>query len=454
MKQYVPNGLIRGLARIGGARRDVLAKFPHALGPAVAIGLAIVLTSLFAAATMGYAAYGVFLGTGYAALAALPIGTVWGMFVMGLDRAIVIGVDKSRGVAYQITTGLIRAALAIAIGIAVSKPLLLLTVSDQLDIELRDRQNAAINAAFAANAKGENLEGREALAESTARALDNQQAVLNAGPTGFEYQTASVSLRSAETAFNRDVPALMTELRNTQNAIAGLRASARSARDSADLAQLLARSQTLGQQVATHQTNRARAQERLDRAVAAWRTAEEGKRVRLDSAHAAAASDAAGAKSKVAGLNAKDGKELSRLHQPSLANRYTILKDIENNPKHHAAKTLRMFELGFDILLILVELTPLTIKMCSRRTSLDDANAAAEFVETEHANLDANLAVTVMQAEAQRIAPLITKLRGDAHDMLIADFMRRLRKPGISRAEILELLKELNTMTRLADGAV
>ena len=190
------NRLTDLLASVGNARGDVRKQVPYALGPAVMTGSTIVLTAIIAMGTMAYAVATAFAGASYAIPAAVAAGGLWGAFVLSIDRALVASIDKSGGKWTQVGNALVRLPFAIAVGIVISKPVLLRVASPVLDHELRAVRNEEIAREHVGNATAANLPQVSARADSASQAFERQAAVLTGPPRGYEVEAA----RSAATA--------------------------------------------------------------------------------------------------------------------------------------------------------------------------------------------------------------------------------------------------------------
>jgi hypothetical protein len=102
-----------------GANRAVLEDCPTETSKYVGIGATIFLTAVLACLSGGYALYTVFQSV----LAAIPFGLLWGVVIFNLDRVIVSGMRKQKNRGVDVAYALPRLAIAILLGIVISRPL-------------------------------------------------------------------------------------------------------------------------------------------------------------------------------------------------------------------------------------------------------------------------------------------------------------------------------------------
>lgn len=110
------------LARLAGARVDVLAQLPGAVSKQAAMGAVLLTTAAFAAISAGYAMAITGIATGIFAVLA---GLVWGLAILNLDRMLVIGLAKETGLGRNLALAAPRVILAVILGVVISTPLML-----------------------------------------------------------------------------------------------------------------------------------------------------------------------------------------------------------------------------------------------------------------------------------------------------------------------------------------
>src|SRR5215213_7546797 len=111
-----------------GANRPVLEDCPTDTSKYVGIGATIFLTAVLACLSGGYALYTVFQSVP----AAIPFGLLWGVVIFNLDRVIVSGMRKQKNRAVDVAYALPRLAIAILLGIVISRPLELRLFEDEI----------------------------------------------------------------------------------------------------------------------------------------------------------------------------------------------------------------------------------------------------------------------------------------------------------------------------------
>ncbi|NIL74890.1 DUF4407 domain-containing protein [Rhodococcus sp. B10] len=175
------------LARLAGARIDVLEKLPGALPKQSAMGAVLLTTAGFAAISAGYALSITGIASGIFAVLG---GLVWGIAILNLDRLLVIGLAKETGWKRNLSLAAPRIVLAVILGVVISTPLMLRV----FDSEIAAQMNRNILTAQ------EDL--RESINNSTIRQdlnadieeLNRLRALINAGPTADVSQNPEVLL--------------------------------------------------------------------------------------------------------------------------------------------------------------------------------------------------------------------------------------------------------------------
>ncbi len=132
-----------------GANTDILEQCPTDQSKYVGIGATIVLTSLLASLSGGYALFTVFRSVP----AAVLFGALWGVVIFNLDRVIVSGMRRQKYVWMDVMYALPRVGLSILLAIVISRPLELrlfeaelLQEWQRMQLEERNRYQATIAA--------------------------------------------------------------------------------------------------------------------------------------------------------------------------------------------------------------------------------------------------------------------------------------------------------------------
>ncbi|WP_161987368.1 DUF4407 domain-containing protein [Prescottella subtropica] len=120
------------LARIAGARVDVLKHVPGSVAKQTAMGAVLLTTAGFAAMSAAYALSITGVASGFVCVLA---GLVWGVAILNLDRLLVIGLAKEKGWR-AIAMALPRVALAFVIGAVISTPLMLKVFDTEISAQL------------------------------------------------------------------------------------------------------------------------------------------------------------------------------------------------------------------------------------------------------------------------------------------------------------------------------
>jgi len=122
------------LADLAGARRDVLEVVPGARTKFVAVGAVVVATAGLAALSAAFAA-GMALKAPL--VVAIAIGLVWGVVILTIDRALVVGMNGQRTLGRSALMALPRLVLALILGTVISTPITLQIFHPEIDTEIR-----------------------------------------------------------------------------------------------------------------------------------------------------------------------------------------------------------------------------------------------------------------------------------------------------------------------------
>lgn len=110
------------------------------------LGVAVILTGVVAGLSGGYAFYSVFQSYG----TAVAFGMIWGVLIFNLDRLFVMSVSGTSSVSRRLISAVPRFALAILIGLVISKPLELVIFAHEIDAQLEKTYAVARADAFTA----------------------------------------------------------------------------------------------------------------------------------------------------------------------------------------------------------------------------------------------------------------------------------------------------------------
>jgi len=120
-----------------GVHIPTLLKSPSEYSKYFGIGATIFFTGLFATLAGAYAMYFVFNGSTLAVLIAVTFGLIWGLSIFNMDRYIVSSINKNASPAKQFLQATPRIALAILIGIVISRPLELKIFDKEITEQLK-----------------------------------------------------------------------------------------------------------------------------------------------------------------------------------------------------------------------------------------------------------------------------------------------------------------------------
>lgn len=122
------------LARLTGARLDVLEKLPGQVPRQAAMGAVLLTTAAFAAISAGYALHvtGVTGSWPVTIIAAL----LWGLAILNLDRMLIIGMAHEKEGKKLLTLAVPRVLLALILGAVISTPLMLKIFESEIEAQL------------------------------------------------------------------------------------------------------------------------------------------------------------------------------------------------------------------------------------------------------------------------------------------------------------------------------
>ena len=126
------NFIQKFLVICSGSSTELLKKTPTDVNKHVGIGGVILFTGILAALSSGYALYTIF--DNY--YAAIGFGILWGLMIFNLDRYIVTSMKKQGNWFRQLFIALPRIAVAILLGIVISKPLELKIFEKEINKQL------------------------------------------------------------------------------------------------------------------------------------------------------------------------------------------------------------------------------------------------------------------------------------------------------------------------------
>lgn len=382
--------MTRAVSALAGVRRDAMDRAPQALNQSATTGFLMVLTSIIASFTMGYALHRAFEGDRFQMWVTFVGGPLWGLFVLALDRLLILGLDKNARWYQSLLQLGLRLPIAIVLGVAISKPLILRLSQSVLDLNLRETERATVARERNDAATDVNLPGKQADVKSLESAIATQEQRVLGTPDSFEYSTAkselAASVRRLRETENRDNPRIAAAWRQ----IAILERSTaeadhnRASVHRGNIGRWHDEISRAGQEARTAERN-------VEEIGRQWLAAEKDKLDELKRRYAAAGIAATEAGQVVDHREITSGQQLSKLMSPNLVNEYTTLKRVEAMPNHPDARTLATFELSLDLLFILFELTPLLSKMLTRANALDHAITAIEFEDENRINHESNV---------------------------------------------------------------
>jgi len=400
----------RFLCVICGLRPDAVDQVPQGRAQAATLGMTMLLVALISSFTSGYALSRAFFGSEWAMHIGVVGGVAWGALVFSIDRLVVVGLDKSRPVdPYQLA---LRLMLGVVIALVMSKPLVLKFSESALEAELRREQREAISREAAENAEGAGLVERRRTASELSVARGDQLERLRREPDSFEYLRTKQEADRATAAYERlssiNLP-IISRLTREIALLVGKNFETPTTTNPGEIELLQEKLTARRRELARTSSLMSGARAANEKATQDWLEAEAAnlKQIELQLLQASGKKEAA--ENKVKAENDMSESEIARLTIPNLNNQYRALRRITGDRSHPDSAAIFTFEIALDLLFLVLELTPMLLKILGRRTPLDDAVAATEFVDTERINLRANSEVSRLQ-KAYEIACDVEKV--------------------------------------------
>ena len=385
--------IVDALCICAGARRDVLNKVPAGRGQAATLGLIMILIAIISAFTSGYALSRVFLGESYVVVVAVAGGLIWAALVFSIDRLMILSLDKFGSTRKLVTQLVLRVPLALVIAAVMSTPFILRLSENVTDAELLKERRDTVEREFAANSKEAGLGEQQATVSKLEAARQMHEQSLMAEPSSFEYKEAKTAAELAHANYqsvqrvNAQRVARATSQIDRINQGAGGNLGTNEASRVAALQRSI---QSLQTETAAAKHAAEAADSRLTDATRAWRTQETEDLEQTKKDLTAATTVATHTETEVTARNQDSEKGAGPLFRSTLINQYRTYRRITSNTSHPDYAAMKTFEYGMHLLFLILELTPLAMKALSRKGPLDDATAAAEQLDSDRINGDAN----------------------------------------------------------------
>jgi hypothetical protein len=212
-RRYNSNPVSNAMSWLGGARLDVLADAPGDRARFVAMGGVILSTAFLSAVS---ATFALVMAVGAPLAVAIIVGVLWGVIILNLDRLLIIGMAKQKGVWRNIALAIPRVALALIIGTVISTPLTLQIFQAEINSEIQVMQaedKAAFEERMATDPRFEIIPTlEERIASNQAIVDQGLQTDLASDPN---YAAAVAETASAQAAYDAAQAAYLAEIDGT-----------------------------------------------------------------------------------------------------------------------------------------------------------------------------------------------------------------------------------------------
>jgi hypothetical protein len=420
------------LAVLAGTRRDALARAPHGAAQVAALGGILLITATIAAFAGGYAIHQVFLGSPVW-IAAMG-GILWASFVFCVDRAFILGIDKSAGPRRLALQVVARVPMAMVVALVISTPLVLKVCEGPIRLELRKERQDLWLREVASMSEATGLSDLRKTISELRSSRDVQRERLLHEPESHAYRKAVEELKAADGRLRSFNAAIKPRLN---------RALAELQRLLADPKPPEAQVEALRRQIAEWQAHLSKAATDVSQARHAAEQAAKEWQTQIAAAVESADRELAKleplqlrAAGRVAEHEAEAKREFADLLRANLVNEYKALRRITSNPGHPDWAAIRTIEIGLHMLFVILELTPILIKALGGRNSLNVAMEAMEFLDSESTNLKANLQVLRLRQAASVEAEALKKWS----ECAIQDLQKQ---PAMTTADLEDIFQEL-----------
>jgi hypothetical protein len=373
------------LSTIPGNRRDVVSMCPNEQANAATQGVLILITSLFGGLTAGYAIWRACYGTGFGLIMAGILAPIWAGFVYCVDRLLIAWFDKSAGPRRQALQTLVRLPQAVLLAILLAVPLMLGLSQRTLELSLLEQRDATLSTVIAGNVSRSGLPGAETEARESFDQVRANEEALKGDPDTNRYRVAAQNAESLQDRHARLVTDYTPRIDRAQQERArlrGLNESIGLTQDEADQDLVLKnRISTMQREISRAEAAARTAAREVAEARAEWLSA---LTARLDEARAAskvATKRLLDLRADVGTRNAADEATVVHGLQPDLVNLFRTFRRIVNDPAHPDRAALLWWEIGLHLFGLMLELTPIALKVMARTTPLDKALKLVEAAD-------------------------------------------------------------------------
>ncbi|GLK19011.1 DUF4407 domain-containing protein [Herbiconiux flava] len=209
-RRYNSNPVSNFMSWLGGARLDVLQDAPGDRARFVAMGGVILSTAFLSAVS---AAFALVMAVGAPIVVAVIVGIFWGLIILNLDRLLIIGMAKQKGVWRNLALAMPRVALALIIGTVISTPLTLQIFQAEINSEIQVMQ-AEDKSAFEERMAND---PRFAAIPSLEESIAANQAIVDKGlqtdlSSDPNYAAAVAATAAAQAAYDQAQAAYLAEI--------------------------------------------------------------------------------------------------------------------------------------------------------------------------------------------------------------------------------------------------
>lgn len=412
-------------ASIVGVPKDLIEARITGLGNAALSGFQILLTAAVAWMNGTWCAYTVVANYPYAAVLSICAGSIWAAIICTLDISLLRSVNKlSPGSKRQVRA---RLALACTIGLTLATPTELLICSPVIEHEIRADRRAEIRAEAVENAAIEHVDDRRSEASRDEEAVSAQEKRLNGEPDTYEFRDAARQVNTMESLYRTTVT------RNTFK-ILQLRQDAEVANSESTRQNIRDAIRRLEKEDRTVAEEREAARGREDDARRAWDQTERARLNMLTAIEQRSATASQQASEKTQARDSESESALNGILNNSFINRFLTFEHIKWDFKNRACAGLWLVSLGFDSLLVVIEVLPILIKINGDPTLLDHKMHNRALLGIHRDNLEKAFELKALQASA--------KVREEVLERLLENMLRKIADPTTTTEELKEMKEQ------------
>lgn len=376
-----------------GANLNILARCPSDINKFIGIGGAVLATGILAMISGGFAIRTIASSTGIT----IAFAIFWGLIIFNLDRFILASMRKGQNKGKELRLALPRILLALAISVIVSKPLEIEIARNQVNAHLETTTNMRL--ATDRNQKAARLDSMNTRLDSLKRAVDQIRSELAAGPESSSLysqqkeatENAKSDYLSIQKSSNEELIKLSSERAEIESRYFGVDKkdwdeSARSRHS-----RIKENQKAENKKIADAKARWDNEQDELQKIVEDFKAISE-KRIEAYQQQIDALSPQIAAEKIKVDAAIDIAITVVNAYRNGFLAELEALDQLKSDPEH---PSIWWASLGIMLLIILLELSPVMVKLMLPRGLYDECLEAMEIQQMNQARSDANAAIII-----------------------------------------------------------